>query len=55
MLSLTDEELDVLMNLSRPLEPQLRDPFLRSVATELERHLDLGTRPDLPRRQAATA
>jgi hypothetical protein len=42
MLSLSDEELDVVMNLARPLEPQLRDPFLRSVASELERHPEIG-------------
>jgi hypothetical protein len=42
MLSLSDQELDVLMNLAKPLDPQLRDPFLRSVATELARYPEVG-------------
>jgi|RhiMetdeSRZDD1v2_1073273.scaffolds.fasta_scaffold3115180_1 hypothetical protein len=42
MLSLSDAELDVILNLARPLEPTLRDPFLRSVAAELGRHRDIG-------------
>jgi hypothetical protein len=42
MLSLSDEELDIVINLSRPLEPELRDPFLRAVATELRRYKAIG-------------
>jgi hypothetical protein len=36
MLALSDEELDVLFNLSAPIEPAMRDAFLRAVALELE-------------------
>jgi hypothetical protein len=42
MLALSDEELNVVFDLARPLDPTLRDPFLRSVAAELERHPDIG-------------
>ena len=42
MLALSDEELDVVFDLARPLEPQLRDPFFRSLATELERYPETG-------------
>jgi hypothetical protein len=42
MLALSDEELNVVFDLARPLEPQLRDPFLRSAATELERYPETG-------------
>jgi hypothetical protein len=42
MLSLSDDELDIVFNLARPLEPQLRDPFLRAVALELERYEAIG-------------
>jgi hypothetical protein len=38
MLSLSDSELDVLMNLAAPLDPLMRDPFLRAVAIELGRY-----------------
>jgi hypothetical protein len=38
MLALSDEELDVLFNLSAPIEPAMRDAFLRAVALELERY-----------------
>jgi hypothetical protein len=31
-------ELDVIMNLARPLDPAMRDPFLRAVAIELARY-----------------
>jgi hypothetical protein len=34
--SLSDAELDVIMNLAAPLNPVMRDPFLRAVA----RHAD---------------
>ena len=36
--SLSDAELDVIMNLAAPLNPALRDPFLRAVAIELARY-----------------
>jgi hypothetical protein len=42
MLSLSDQELDIVMNLARPLDRDLRDPFLRSVASELERYQEIG-------------
>jgi hypothetical protein len=42
MLALSDEELDVVFNLARPLEPELRDPFFRSLAAELERYPETG-------------
>jgi hypothetical protein len=38
MLSLSDQELDVLMTLAAPLDPAMRDPFLRAVAIELGRY-----------------
>jgi hypothetical protein len=37
-LALTDSELMELMNLSAPFTAELRDPFLRAVATELSRY-----------------
>jgi hypothetical protein len=40
--SLSDEELDIVFNLARPLERELRDAFLRAVATELERYEPIG-------------
>ena len=38
MLSLSDAELSELMNLAAPLDVDLRDPFLRALAHELERY-----------------
>jgi hypothetical protein len=38
VLSLSDSELDVIMNLAQPIDPELRDPFLRAVADELARY-----------------
>ena len=35
MFSLSDSELDVIMNLAQPLDPAMRDPLLRAVALEL--------------------
>jgi hypothetical protein len=35
MLSLSDDELQTIMNLAQPIAPALRDPFLRAVATAL--------------------
>ena len=42
MLSLTDDELDVVFDLARPLEPELRYPFFRSLAAELARYPERG-------------
>ena len=36
MLSLTDEELDVVMNLAAPLPPQTGNNFLEAIAAELQ-------------------
>jgi hypothetical protein len=38
VFSLSDSELDVIMNLAQPIDPELRDPFLRAVAIELARY-----------------
>jgi hypothetical protein len=38
MLSLSDDELDVIFSLARPLDPDMRDAFLRACALELERY-----------------
>jgi hypothetical protein len=38
MLALSDQELDIVMNLARPLDPALRDAFLRACAIELQRY-----------------
>lgn len=38
MLSLSDDELAVLFNLAAPIDPLMRDPFLRAVAVELDRY-----------------
>jgi hypothetical protein len=35
--ALPDEERDALMRLARPLDPAMRDAFLRAIATELAR------------------
>ena len=37
-LSFSDDELDVVLNLAAPLDPVMRDPFLRAVAIELARY-----------------
>jgi hypothetical protein len=38
--SLSDSELDILMRLAEPIDPQRRDSFLREVAFEAE-HLNV--------------
>ena len=38
MFSLSDSELDVIMTLAQPIDPAMRDPFLRAVAIELARY-----------------
>jgi hypothetical protein len=35
-LRLSDDELDAVMAAARPLDPDLRDPFLRAVANALQ-------------------
>jgi hypothetical protein len=42
MLALDDDELTTLMHLAQPLDPDLRDDFLRAVAGELEQHAERG-------------
>jgi hypothetical protein len=37
-LSLSDSEPDVILSLMQPIDPELRDPFLRAVAIELARY-----------------
>jgi hypothetical protein len=37
-LSFSDDALQVLMRLAEPIDRELRDPFLRAVATELRGH-----------------
>ena len=37
-IAFSDAELDVIMNLAQPLDPAMRDPFLRAVAIELARY-----------------
>jgi hypothetical protein len=37
-LSLSDSELDVLMTLAAPIDPAMRDAYLRAVAIELGRY-----------------
>jgi hypothetical protein len=36
MVKLTDDELDAAMRAARPLDPDLRDPFLRAVTSALQ-------------------
>jgi hypothetical protein len=38
MLSLSDDELQIIFDLARPLEPALRDPFLQAVALALAKY-----------------
>jgi hypothetical protein len=37
-LALSDSELEVVMTLAAPIDPAMRDPFLRAVAIELGRY-----------------
>ena len=56
-LAFSDAELDVIMNLAQPLDPVLRDPFLRAVAIELARYQPeaIGPGADQPSRPQPTA
>ena len=36
MIRLSDDELNAVMAAARPLDPDLRDPFLRAVANALQ-------------------
>lgn len=42
MMSLSDAELQTVMSAAAPLQPHQRDQFLREVASELSRHLEIG-------------
>jgi hypothetical protein len=41
-IKLTDDELTAVMAHARPLDPDLRDPFLRSVANALQGQAVIG-------------
>jgi hypothetical protein len=41
-IRLSDSELDAVMSAARPLDPDLRDPFLRSVAAALQGQAVIG-------------
>ena len=41
-IKLTDSELDAVMAHARPLDPDLRDPFLRSVSNALQGQTVIG-------------
>jgi hypothetical protein len=41
-LSLSDDELAIVMQAAAPLLPRDRDEFLRDVAVELSRYVELG-------------
>jgi hypothetical protein len=38
VLSLSDAELEIILSLASPLDPTLRDPFLRAIASQLTTH-----------------
>jgi hypothetical protein len=42
MLKLSDAELDAVFTAARPLDPDLRDPFLRAVANALQGKAEIG-------------
>jgi hypothetical protein len=42
MLSLTDEQLRLVMDLAAPIPREQRDQFLRGLADELRLHPDIG-------------
>ena len=50
--ALDDQALQVLRQLAQPLEPQLRDPFYRSVLTELANYKPEAIGPGLVARIA---
>ena len=41
-LALTDEQLDTVYRAAQPLDPDLRGPFLETVARTLSREAELG-------------
>jgi hypothetical protein len=41
-LALTDEEIDALIAISAPVPHELRDPFLRALALQLEKFPEIG-------------
>jgi hypothetical protein len=42
MISLSDDELQIIMDCARPLQPHQRSEFLRDVASELARYPEIG-------------
>ena len=42
MISLSDDELRIVMDAAAPVHPRERDQFLRDVVAELEKHLEIG-------------
>jgi hypothetical protein len=40
--SLTDSQLDIIISVAQPIDPALRDPFLRACAVALQQHATLG-------------
>jgi hypothetical protein len=50
VFSLSDSELDVIMTLAQPIDPAMRDPFLRAVAIELARYQPEAIGPGLTNR-----
>ena len=49
-LAFSDAELDVIMTLAQPLDPAMRDPFLRAMAIELARYQPEAIGPGLVNR-----
>jgi hypothetical protein len=41
-VSLSDDELAIVMDCARPLDPKARDAFLRDIAAELAKHAERG-------------
>ena len=42
LVQLSDDEMSVVLDACKPLAPKDRDPFLRTLADELERHREVG-------------
>ena len=54
MLSLSDAELQIILSLAEPLDPTVRDPFLRAIASQLATHKPEEIGPGLVTRIART-
>jgi hypothetical protein len=54
-IAFSDAELDVIMNLAAPLDPLMRDAFLRAVAIELARYQSAEVGPGLVNRVGRVA